>query len=212
VSTSDKGDETVNDLSDPTASIGKKCDTVDDCPKLTDSISGYDCMEGTCQMWIQDAESLLGGEVIGGCAGTEHGCCPESTTACVDSGCSNCGESLPGSECISVTPCFCTEGNKPEVDDGNGGCTCDGVCDDPCDNMCGENTSCNSGTGMCESECHSEPSPCCELGGAACGAIPGTEWSPAAKCVCGFDPWCCLVNWDSQCMLEATSDACGLMC
>jgi hypothetical protein len=38
-------------------------------------------------------------EIVGGCAGTQFGCCPDNTTPCQDADCSNCSQSAKyGSE------------------------------------------------------------------------------------------------------------------
>jgi hypothetical protein len=72
--------------------------------------------------------------------------------------------------------------------DCNGLCDADKCVDGFCDTSCAVSDCCFSMTGE--------------------NACADTDIS---ECVCGFDPWCCAVGWDTQCIDEAKKD-CGMAC
>lgn len=59
---------------------------------------------------------------------------------------------------------------------------------------------------------------CEEVGLPFCGdclvdhAYPGCEVDTCESLICGYDPYCCDVNWDSICAAEAQEDCFGYLC
>jgi hypothetical protein len=148
---------------------------------------------------VSDLLILLGnwGQCPGACASGEGNCCENNGTpgcdnpACCEAVCavdSYCCDFEWDSECAWVAEnkfndlCDC----GPESFCG------DGVCDpgedcESCPEDCGECSPCDSGDGNC-----------CVI-----NSTPGCDNPACCNAVCDVDPYCCNVEWDSACALQA---------
>ena len=203
--------------------LGESCDTCpQDCPCGGECCQPHDfpgcddpeVMECVCSMdkfcctamWdeicVSQAQEACGlqCDCISNCQGKE----------CGGDGCGgSCGLCPPGSACMDNGTCS-----------GSG----DGCGNDMCQQWMGEDCQtcpedcgpCGCGDDQCSAEedcvsCPTDCGPC--LMGDCCEAhkTAGCEDEAIVDCVCEFDPFCCMVEWDDLCADQGIKE-CGLDC
>jgi cysteine-rich repeat protein len=158
------------------------------------------------------------------CAADSFCCSNAWDPLCVDEAMSLCGVSCgdacsthnnPGSSSQSVTECVCaiddyccdTQWDSVCVSVATNSCAaCGGVCGngvletgEECDD---NNTAADDG---CSATCQFEGHECVPRD------TPGVADESIESCVCGFDAYCCNVEWDETCVSEANG-TCGAGC
>lgn len=158
---------------------------VSGCTSSTGPVCGDGAAEG---LELCDGTDLRGFtcQLLGFSSGTlacDPTCFGFDTSACVPKG--TCGDGFIGA-----------------------GEQCDGA------NLAG--ASCSSlnlppGTLACAADCTFDTSGCVGGSGDCCtsSGVPGCADAAVAACVCQSDAYCCTVEWDSQCVQEVSTLACG---
>ena len=189
------------------------CDTMWDaaCVSKCKDDCGFDCTgpitplcgDGACNPGEEC--NALGDPVAGSCVADCPGCCGNGVCEDATEDCAQCP-----SDCGA---CVVSDGCTPSLVAGCDNCGClSCVIEYPigfsCINFAWDQACADLCTGPCGYTCDGAS------GGAGCFKNPDTGCGGCGceTCVCQWDPWCCEIAWDVQCVTRCQSEQCGYSC
>jgi cysteine-rich repeat protein len=202
----------------PTCAIGQPLDPAcaDPCAASVCAADAFCCTDAWDYVCVGEVATVCGAaacEVCGdGLCDASEGCssCPADcgVCACAHDACSagaaldpGCSDPCVAAVCAASPGCCAT--------------AWDAGCVDAVLSVCGS-SACTCGDGLCQAgeACETCPSDCglCACSHAVCtdGAplAPGCDGDPCVTSICGVDPYCCAIAWDTVCV-EEVQTICG---